>query len=117
MNDKEYWVYMLRVRGGRIYTGSTSDILRRWREHCSGSGGCRYTRSFPPLKIEACWKVKGGRSEAQKIEALIKRKSRDRKELLIREPETLQVHLDGLLESCPAVEYVNPETCDIGPGE
>ncbi len=115
MNDKEYWVYMLRVRGGRIYTGSTSDILRRWREHSSGSGGCRYTRSFPPSKIEACWKISGGRSVAQRIEAWIKKKSRDRKELFIRDPEALRALVERSMENGQKVEYINPVTLDIDP--
>ena len=113
MNDKEYWVYMLRVRGDKLYTGSTSDIVRRWREHSSRSGGCRYTRSFPPSKIEACWKISGGRSEAQRIEAWIKKKSRDRKELFIRDPDALQIDIGRSMESGPAVEYINPVTLDI----
>ena len=33
-----YYVYMLRCRGGSLYTGMTNDVARRMAMHCSGRG-------------------------------------------------------------------------------
>ena len=38
-----YYVYMLRCRGGSLYTGMTNDVARRMAMHCSGRGA-KYTR-------------------------------------------------------------------------
>lgn len=42
-----YYVYMLRCRGGSLYTGMTNDVARRMAMHCSGRGA-KYTRAHPP---------------------------------------------------------------------
>ncbi len=39
-----YYVYMLRCRGGSLYTGMTNDVARRMAMHCSGRGA-KYTRA------------------------------------------------------------------------
>ncbi|MDD5458992.1 MAG: GIY-YIG nuclease family protein [Phycisphaerae bacterium] len=43
-------VYMLRCRGGVIYTGFTDDVERRFKEHIQGKGG-RCTRCHRPEEI------------------------------------------------------------------
>ncbi len=49
-----YFVYMVRCAGGQLYTGITTDIRRRLREHLSGKEpGARYTRLNPPVELEA----------------------------------------------------------------
>ena len=40
-----YYVYMLRCRGGSLYTGMTNDVARRMAMHCSGRGA-KYTRGL-----------------------------------------------------------------------
>lgn len=45
-----YWVYMLQCGDGSLYTGITTDIPRRLRQHSSGKGG-RYTRSHLPVTL------------------------------------------------------------------
>ncbi|MCF6768431.1 GIY-YIG nuclease family protein [Thiotrichales bacterium 19S11-10] len=49
---KKYYVYILECREGRLYTGYTTDLDRRFKEHCSGIAS-KFTRSFPPEKITA----------------------------------------------------------------
>lgn len=41
-----WYVYMLRCGDDSLYTGSTTDVQRRFQEHRSGTGA-RYTRSPP----------------------------------------------------------------------
>ena len=47
-----YYVYMLRCRGGSLYTGMTNDVARRMAMHCSGRGA-KYTRAHPPEVLAA----------------------------------------------------------------
>jgi len=45
-----YCVYILRLRDGRLYVGSTSDLQRRLEEHRGGSGG-KTTTDSPPIEL------------------------------------------------------------------
>ena len=67
-----YYVYMLECRGGRLYTGITTDIERRFAEHRAGRKGARFTRAHPPAKLLAATGA-ANRSEALKLEAALKR--------------------------------------------
>jgi predicted GIY-YIG superfamily endonuclease len=42
MNSKDWFLYALRCADDTLYTGVTTDVLRRVREHNSGRGA-RYT--------------------------------------------------------------------------
>lgn len=77
-----HYVYLLECVNGSFYTGYTTDLERRYREHQQGSAKCRYTRSFPPKKIAACWEFATQR-EALAIEREIKALSRKEKQALI----------------------------------
>jgi putative endonuclease len=89
MKEKpRYFVYVLRLGNGSLYTGCTRDIDARLRRHLEGSAS-RCTRSFPPVEIAACWEVSGGRGEAMSVEAFLKGRSRRQKELLVGTPGLL----------------------------
>ena len=45
-----WYVYMLRCGDGSLYTGSTTDVARRLREHQNGTGA-KYTRTRPPVTL------------------------------------------------------------------
>lgn len=85
-----YWLYILQVKNGNYYTGYTSNLARRYREHVMGTGGCKYTRAFPPMKIARSWKIFADKGMLLKIENLIKRQGRKGKTLLINNPESLE---------------------------
>jgi len=70
--SKPYFVYMLECRGGRLYTGITTDLQRRLAEHRDGRRGARFTRSNPPRQLVAFQQVES-RSTALKLEAALKR--------------------------------------------
>ena len=72
-----YYVYILRCKDKSFYTGITTDVERRFKEHCDGIGG-RYTRSHKPEKIVYREKI-ATRSDALKREAEIKSWSRKKK--------------------------------------
>ena len=64
MNNKSYWVYILLCENNTYYTGYTDNFEKRYQSHIEGSGGCKYTRSFRPIKIAQSWEIKEGRSRA-----------------------------------------------------
>ncbi len=89
--SKTYWVYILTCSNGSYYTGYTTDLLRRYQEHLSGTRKCKYTRSFKPLDVAQCWAISGTQSHAMKIEKFIKRLSKKQKNDLVLHPEYLWV--------------------------
>jgi putative endonuclease len=75
-------VYMIRCSDGSLYTGITTDIKRRLKEHNSNEGA-RYTRGRTPIRLvylEEC----SGQSHASKREIEIKKMSRNKKWVLIK---------------------------------
>ena len=44
-----YYVYLLKLKNGNIYTGSTPDLKRRLREHEIGKSLA--TKNFRPVKL------------------------------------------------------------------
>ncbi len=74
-------VYILRCSDNSLYTGVTTDIERRVKEH-NTIGGAKYTRVRQPVTLvyeETCL----NRSIAQVREATIKKLSRQQKEELL----------------------------------
>lgn len=89
-NAPVFFVYILKCSNGSLYTGYTTDIKRRYQEHLNGSAKCKYTRSFPPIKIAACWKLEDASpSLAIKIELFIKRLPIGVKRKLVKNTEQL----------------------------
>jgi putative endonuclease len=76
-------VYILRSVHGRLYTGVTTDVARRLRQHNGYiAGGAKATRADRPWRIAYAEAV-GTKSEALKREALIKKLSKKGKLALI----------------------------------
>ena len=78
-----YFVYLLECADGSIYTGITTDVSRRFKEHATGKGG-HFTRSHKPVRI-LYTEAHPDRSSASKREAEIKRFSRTEKLQLTNE--------------------------------
>jgi putative endonuclease len=74
-------VYVLRCRTGELYTGSTTDIERRVKEHNSGAGA-KFTRSRLPVTLVYREELRS-RSEALRRENAIKAMRRRDKLLMI----------------------------------
>lgn len=83
--DSRWQVYMIRAVDGTLYTGITTDIARRWREHSEQRGGAKYFRGRQP---ECVVYLEQGhsRSSAGSREVAIKRLSRAAKEQLLVAP-------------------------------
>lgn len=65
-----WYVYLLECRNGRLYTGITTDIDRRFAEHARGVGAA-FTRRNPPKAMLAATPC-AGRSDASKLEYRVK---------------------------------------------
>lgn len=89
MADKNYWVYILLCDNQSYYTGYTDNLEKRYLSHLNGTGKCKYTRSFKPLKIAQHWLIQGDKLLAMQLERDIKKRSRVQKIKLIAQPETL----------------------------
>ena len=78
-----WWVYVIEATSGAYYTGVTTDINTRFRQHNSElKGGAKFFRGNPPCLLLYMRKFKT-RSEAQKYEYEIKQLSREQKENII----------------------------------
>ncbi len=76
-----YFVYIIECRDGSLYTGITTNVQRRLKEHKEGKGG-RYTRAKKVKKLLYFEKSKN-RSSASKREAEIKCLPKSKKLLLV----------------------------------
>jgi putative endonuclease len=98
---KAHFVYMLRCKGDRIYTGYAVDVESRYNEHCSGKGA-KFTKAFPPECVLCTFELES-REKALRLEARIKKLKRPQKELLAPGDEalsaTMREGLDELLKS------------------
>lgn len=77
-----WFVYMILTSDRQVYTGITTDMARRWREHTSGKTGARYFRGRTPAQL--CYlEAQHTRSSASQREARIKALSAGAKRALI----------------------------------
>ncbi len=75
------WFYILRLKSGNLYVGSTTDMEKRYEDHCSGRA-CRTTKFDSPVAIVLSEQFKTF-SQARQREAQVKRGSARKKEALI----------------------------------
>jgi len=88
-----WYVYILECQDGRLYTGATTDIERRYKQHARGQGG-RFTRTFGVQRM-VYQEEYPTREEALSREAQIKSWSRERKCGLINADESLITRTSG----------------------
>lgn len=70
-----WYVYMVRCNDGSLYTGVTTDVVRRVAEHNDPKKGAKYTKARQP--VELVYSISAAdRSAAQVEEARLKRLSR-----------------------------------------
>ncbi|MFD1216148.1 MULTISPECIES: GIY-YIG nuclease family protein [Microbulbifer] len=84
-----WFVYLIRTNSGALYTGITRDVERRFAEHSSGGPrAAKALRGRGPLTLEFQQAV-GSHSTALRLELLIKKWPKARKEALIEGRLTL----------------------------
>ncbi len=98
INDKSYYIYILRCTDNSLYTGITTDVKRRFEEHLSGKyQGAKYTRSRKPVSVEAVWSCQT-RSDASKLECALKKLTKAQKEKLIAENDFFKIIFSDKLD-------------------
>jgi len=82
--SNHWFVYMIRTSDAQVYTGITTDMARRWREHESGKAGARYFRGRKPVQL--CYLEAGpDRSSVSQREYALKSLTATAKKQLIAE--------------------------------
>jgi putative endonuclease len=66
-----WYLYLIECSDDSVYTGITTDVGRRWRQHASGKGA-RYTRMRPPRRLLAVVEF-DDRAQASGAEYALKR--------------------------------------------
>lgn len=101
-----YYVYMLRCEDNSLYTGITTDLDRRTKEHFSQSEKCaKYTKRHKPKKLETAWQTEN-RVLASKLEYAIKTLKKEEKEKLLSSKVKLEEFFEERLQ-CEKYERVS----------
>ena len=82
--SKQWFVYILRCADNSLYTGITTDVVRREQEHNNDKLGAKYTRARQPVFV-VYQENHPSRSEATKREIMIKKMTKKNKETLLKE--------------------------------
>ena len=94
-----YYTYILRCKDNSLYTGITTDLERRLKEHKEkGEKTAKYTLTHIAEKMETAWESEN-RVLASKLEFNIKRLAKKQKEELIKNPKLLNEFLGDKIQS------------------
>ncbi|MDX1512218.1 MAG: GIY-YIG nuclease family protein [Gammaproteobacteria bacterium] len=79
----DWHLYVVKTRAGDLYTGVTTDVTRRFREHAAGGGrGARFLRSRGPLQLVFQVRL-GSRSLALRAEYRLRKLNKLKKQEII----------------------------------
>ena len=92
-----YYIYMLRCEDNSIYTGITTNIEHRMKEHFTKENCAKYTYTHTAKKLEAVWQTEN-RILASKLEYHIKTLKKSQKEELIKK-DNIEELLSNKIES------------------
>lgn len=89
-------VYMIRASDNSLYTGITTDVMRRWNEHCgasigankAGGKGAKFFRGRSPQDLSFV-EPHPDRASASRREAAIKKLNKQQKEALVAQPNPI----------------------------
>lgn len=93
-----YYTYILRCKDNSLYTGITTNIKRRLKEHKEkGEKAAKYTLRHEAVRIEIAWESEN-RVLASKLEFNIKKLMKKQKEELIKNPQLLDRFLGDKIQ-------------------
>ncbi len=90
-----YYIYMLRCTDNSIYTGITTNVEHRMKEHFTKKNCAKYTSSHTAKKLECVWETEN-RVLASKLEYRIKTLTKLQKEKLIVENNLEELFFDKI---------------------
>jgi putative endonuclease len=82
MNNTPWYVYIIQNEKGHYYTGITTDLERRFKEHASSRKGAKFFNTGAPVDMVFSKRF-ANRSLASKFECAVKKLSRSQKIALI----------------------------------
>ncbi len=82
MKANPWFVYIIQNEKGHYYTGITTDLERRFKEHAGSKKGAKFFHTGAPVEMVFSKKFLN-RSLASKFECSVKKLTRDEKILLI----------------------------------
>ncbi|MBI4330761.1 MAG: GIY-YIG nuclease family protein [Chloroflexi bacterium] len=86
----DWHLYLVRCGDGKLYTGISTDVDRRFAEHLAGrKAGSKYLKGRGPLTL-VFRKRLGSKSLALKVERKVKKLSKARKEKVLGSPDMLR---------------------------
>ncbi len=91
-SSQNWYLYIIETVQGKLYTGITTDLARRFEQHRSGKGGAKFFRSDPPSRLRYTLELPD-RSTALKQEYRIKQLTRKQKIVMI-EQSVSSIELD-----------------------
>lgn len=84
MTENIWYLYMIECRKGQLYTGITTDIERRFKEHqLGGSKAAKFLRGKGPLRLVHVELI-GNHSQALRRERAMKQLTRQQKLAVIQ---------------------------------
>jgi len=91
LTDPPWFVYILRCADDTLYTGVTTDIDKRLKQHNGiEKNGAKYTRGRQPVKL-VYQEYSDSRATACKREHVIKSLKKHEKELIIEQHQLCQI--------------------------
>jgi len=84
----KYYLYILQCNDATLYTGITTDLNRRIKEHNTSQKGAKYTKTRRPVKVVYQEELED-KSSALKREYKVKKLSRKEKLELIKKEKNL----------------------------
>ncbi|OZG39928.1 hypothetical protein CAK78_21415 [Aeromonas sp. A35_P] len=99
---RHWFIYMVRTASGLLYTGISTDPVRRLCQHQSGKGS-RALRGKGPLTL-AWQQAVGEKGSALRLEYRLKQQSKAFKEQLISQPERWLACSESWLTTHPATK-------------
>lgn len=83
-----YWTYLALCGDDTIYTGATTNLARRIREHNKTGRGAKYTTGRLPVTLAQAWEVSSW-GDALRLEIALKKCTRLEKKQLIEQPDKI----------------------------
>ncbi len=94
-----YFTYIVRCTDNSLYTGITNNLERRMKEHQEKGLKCaKYMKNHTFQKLECAFKS-NNRSQASKLEFLIKSLSKKEKEELILDSKKIEFYFEDKIDS------------------
>lgn len=89
------YLYIIECKNGSLYTGITSDLLRRYHHHLAGKGS-KYCRAFKVKVIKGAWQFPVAKSKLLSLEMKIKKLTKEKKLHLLANPSQMEIYLQQL---------------------